>query len=107
MMTDAIAATRMPARMSSQKWLPVDMTENQTQAGHSAQISFDHQCRQTITIVMPTMSASAECSDGMAAYGLAASWTRPLPWLTPPMLDMTSRNPNVGNMRGGAVGTTT
>src|SRR3954454_2010085 len=107
MTTAAIAATRMPARMSSQKWLPVDMTENQTHAGQSAQISFDHQCRQTTTIVIPTISASAEWSDGIAAYGLAASWTRPLPWLTPPMLDMTSRNPKVGNIRGGAVGTTT
>src|SRR3954470_17826695 len=107
MTTAAITATRIPARMSSQKWLPVAITANQTHAGHSSQIVLDHQCRHTSAIVIPTISASAECREGIAAYGFAANWTNPLPWLTPPMFDITSRNPNVGNILGGAVGTTT
>ena len=37
----------MPARQSSQKWLPVAITANQTQAGQSAQSAFAHQLRQT------------------------------------------------------------
>ena len=34
----------------------------------------------------PTISASAACRLGIAAYGFAASSTRPLPWLSPPKL---------------------
>src|SRR6188472_3869720 len=103
MTTAAIAATRIPARMSSQKWLPVAITANQTHAGQSSQTVLDHQCLQTSAIVIPTISASAECSDGIAAYGFAANWTNPLPWLTPPMFASMSGKPNVGNIRGGAV----
>ena len=77
----------MPARMSSQKWLPVAITANQTQAGHSSQNAFAHQCRQTSAIEMPTISASAACRLGIAAYGFAASWIRPLPWFSVPMFD--------------------
>ena len=33
----------MPATQSSQKWLPVAITENQTQAGQTAQSAFAHQ----------------------------------------------------------------
>ena len=36
----AIAATTTPATTSSQKWLPVAITLNQTQAGQSSQIAF-------------------------------------------------------------------
>ena len=35
----------MPARQSSQKWLPVAITANQTQAGQTNQNTFAHQCR--------------------------------------------------------------
>ena len=72
----------MPARMSSQKWLPVAITANQTQAGQSSHSAFAHQCRQTSAIEIPTISASAACRLGIAAYGFAASWISPLPWFS-------------------------
>jgi hypothetical protein len=87
--------------------LPVAITANQTQAGQSSHSTFDHQRRQTSAMEMPTIRASAACRLGIAAYGLAASWTRPLPWLSVPMFASVSGNPKVGNIRGGAVGTTT
>ena len=37
----------MPATQSSQKWLPVAITANQTQAGQTTQNAFAHQLRQT------------------------------------------------------------
>ena len=49
----------MPARQSSQKWLPVAITANQTQAGQSAQNAFAHQCLQTRRARSPTISESA------------------------------------------------
>ena len=57
----------MPAMQSSQKWLPVAITANQTQAGHAAQIAFAHQRRQTEKRTTPTISASAACRLGIAA----------------------------------------
>ena len=38
-----MSATTIPASTSSQKWLAVASTQNQTQAGQSAQSAFDHQ----------------------------------------------------------------
>ena len=52
---------------SSQKWLPVAMTENQTHTGQSAQKSFAHQRRQTNASTTPTISASAAWRLGIAA----------------------------------------
>ena len=40
-----MSATTIPARMSSQKWLPVAITANQTHAGQSSQSAFAHQWR--------------------------------------------------------------
>ena len=40
------SATTIPASTSSQKWFAVASTQNQTQAGQSAQTAFDHQCRE-------------------------------------------------------------
>ena len=39
----AISATAIPATQSSQKWLPVAMTANQTHAGQTIQNAFTHQ----------------------------------------------------------------
>src|SRR5262245_43350785 len=107
MTSAAIPASTIPARMSSQKWLPVAITANQTHAGQASHSAFDHQCRQTNAIVIPTMSASAECSDGIAAYGFDASETKLEPWFRPPNSASVSGKPNVGNIRGGAVGSST
>src|SRR5581483_8842153 len=52
------AAIVMPARTSSQKWFAVASTQNQTQAGQSAQSAFDHQWRHARKQKKPTMSAS-------------------------------------------------
>ena len=57
----------MPAMQSSQKWLPVAITANQTQAGQAAQKAFAHQLRQTEKRTTPTISASAACRLGIAA----------------------------------------
>ena len=45
MMPSERSATTIPASTSSQKWFAVARTQNQTQAGQSAQRAFDHQCR--------------------------------------------------------------
>src|SRR5436309_2052563 len=62
-MTIAISATAMPAMQSSQKWLPVAMTANQTHAGQTAQKAFAHRLRQTPNRMIPTISASAACLE--------------------------------------------
>ncbi len=97
----------MPATTSSQKWLPVAITANQTHAGQASQNAFAHDLRTTVAITTPTISASAECRLGIAAYGFDASSTRPLPWLGPPKVDSVSTKPSSGNIRGGAVGSIT
>src|SRR5689334_10082621 len=107
MIAIAISATKMPATTSSQKWLAVAITENQTQAGHSAQKIFANQLRQTAQSTTPTISASAACRLGIAAYGLATKLTRPLPWLRLANCDSVSSKPKSGNIRGGAVGRAT
>src|SRR5919204_2460610 len=103
----AIRATNTPASTSSQKWLPVAMTANQTQDGHSAQIAFANQFRQTAKSTTPTISASAACRLGIAAYGLATKLIRPLPWFRLANCESVSSNPKSGNIRGGAVGRST
>ena len=97
----------MPATTSSQKWLPVAITLNQTQAGQSSQSTFATLLRQTEASTIPTISASAACRLGIAAYGFAANSTRPLPWLSSPKLESVSSKPKSGNIRGGAVGSST
>src|SRR6266542_6239921 len=62
-------ATTIPARTSSQKWFAVASTQNQTQAGQTAQIAFDHQCRQAPKSAMLTIRASAAWRLGIVAYG--------------------------------------
>ena len=85
----------MPAMQSSQKWLPVAITQNQTQAGQAAQKAFAQGLRQTEKRTTPTISASAACRLGIAAYGLAARLTRPS--------RCSSTKPSPSS-RGGAVG---
>jgi len=88
----------MPAMQSSQKWLPVAMTANQTHAGQTTHSAFAHQLRQTEKRTTPTISASAAWRLGIAAYGLAARLTRPS--------RCESAKPRPRS-RGGAVGMTT
>ena len=84
------------------------MTENQTQAGQSEPEHLATQrARQTPNMTMPTMNASIACRLGIAAYGFAASAIRPLSWLTPEYCASVSTKPQLGNIRGGAVGTRT
>ena len=85
----------MPATQSSQKWFPVAITANQTQAGQAIQNAFAHQCFATPARTMPTMSESHACRLGIAAYGFAASWTRPSVW---------SFAKPTPSSRGGAIG---
>ena len=67
----------------------------------------DQSVRQTPNMTMPTMNASIECRDGIAAYGLAVCAISPLAWLTPEYCARVSTKPQAGNIRGGAVGTRT
>ena len=97
----------MPPTKSSQKWLPVAITLNQTQAGQSSQSTLATLLRQTEESTSPTISASAACRLGIAAYGLAANSTSPLPWLSWPKFESVSLKPKSGNIRGGAVGSST
>ena len=97
----------MPAKTSSQKWLPVAITANQTQTGHSRNRIFKAQWRVTEASTTPTISASAACRLGMAAYGFDASSTSPLPWLRPPSCPSVSVKPTDVKNRGGAVGSST
>src|SRR2546423_10462559 len=92
----------MPARTSSQKWLPVAMTENQTQAGQSAQTILANQFLHTAARTTPTIRASAACRLGIAAYGFATKLTRPLPWLRLPHRQSVLPKPRPGDNRGGA-----
>src|SRR5437870_8376044 len=75
------------------------MTANETQAGQRSQSAFHTGRRTREASTIPTISASAACRLGIAAYGFPASWTTPFVWW--------SMNPMLGNMRGGAVGSTT
>src|SRR5882724_7542203 len=74
-----INASKTPATTSSQKWLPVAITANQTHAGHSNQTAFQTGRLTTDARITPTINASAACRLGIAAYGFDASSTRPLP----------------------------
>ena len=103
----ATPATSTPAAMSSQKWLPVAMTLNQTQAGQASQSAFAQGRRTTSAIVTPTISASAEWRLGIAAYGFDANATALDEWSTAACSASVSWNPASGNMRGGAVGSST
>src|SRR3954463_2399969 len=87
----ATRATTIPASTSSQKWFAVARTQNQTQAGQSAQSAFDHHRRLAAKRQTPTTSASAACRLGIAAYGFAIAPSRPWEWLTP------STKPKLGN----------
>ena len=96
----------MPATTSSQKWLAVAITANQTQAGQSSHKILKYQCLTMKASVTPTISASAACRLGIAANGFEASWMNPLPWLMPKVATVSTK-PSSGNMRGGAVGSAT
>ena len=66
-------ATPTPATMSSQKWLPVAMTENQTHVGQSVQRIAAQRLLTSVAMAKPMISASAACTLGMAAYGFEAA----------------------------------
>ena len=53
--------------MSSQKWLPVAITVNETHAGQASQRSLKATRRTISAMTMPTISASAAWRLGMAA----------------------------------------
>ena len=84
-----------------------DAGDNQTQTGHRSHNTRTSRARQTPNMTMPTMNASIECREGMAAYGLAVCAISPLAWLTPEYCARVSTKPQAGNIRGGAVGTRT
>ena len=73
MIAPAMSATRIPAAMSSQKWLAVAMTENETQAGHASQNALTNLLLAISAMLTPTMNASAAWRLGIAAYGFDAS----------------------------------
>ena len=91
----------MPPTTSSQKWLPVAITANQTQAGQREPDRLgDLGAGRRSAITRPTISASAQSAARRRRYGLAASSTRPrLPSLSPPKLDSVSMKPSSGNIR--------
>ena len=93
--------------MSSQKWLPVAITLNQTQPGQASQSAFAQRRRTTSAIVTPTISASAECRLGIAAYGFDANATHARRVVDRRMGLERVVEPASGNMRGGAVGRST
>src|SRR5262245_1590378 len=97
-------ASRKPAAQSSQKWLPVPITANETQAGQISHRALATRERQTEAITRPTISASIAWRLGIAAYGFAAKETTSLCWLIEPRSDRVSEKPHSGNIRGGAVG---
>src|SRR4051794_13531771 len=102
-MARATTPRATPAKTSSQKWLPVAITANQTQTGQISQTAFQIGRRTTDARITPTISASAACRLGIAAYGFEASSTSPLPWLRPPNWESVSLKPIDGKKRGGAV----
>src|SRR5262249_8734739 len=55
----ATVATRIPATMSSQKWLPVAITQNQTQSGQISHSAFAHLERTMKNSPTPMISESA------------------------------------------------
>src|SRR3954464_230006 len=75
------------------------MTQNQTQTGQSAQSALAQIVREVETRNQPTISASAACRLGIAAYEFPSVCSSALEWLTP------STKPSAGNIHGGAVGT--
>ena len=87
--------------------MPVPITENQTQAGHSSQIVRAQRLRQTPNMTTPTMNASIEWSDGIAAYGLEVEAITRAPVVDARVPASVSTKPQAGNIRGGAVGTST
>ena len=93
--------------MSIQKWLPVPMTTNHTQTGQSSQRIFAGSDFTGVASTMPTISASAAWRLGTAAYGFDASCTTMLPCEMPPKSASESTKPKLGNIRGGAVGSST
>src|SRR3954451_2749822 len=107
MIAQAIIATRTPATISSQKWLPVAITTIQTQTGHSSHMIFAGSDFTCVARTMPTISESAACRLGTAAYGFDASCATMLPCEMPPKSESELTNPNLGNIRGGAVGSST
>ena len=54
------------------------MTENHTHTGQSSQAIRAQRLRQTLNMTMPTMKASIEWSEGIAAYGFAVCAISPL-----------------------------
>ena len=92
--------------MSSQKWLPVAITENHTQSGHISHRAFAHLARTIRNRPTPMISESAACRLGIAAYGLASARTIALSWLIPKLVSVSTK-PSSGNILGGAVGIST
>ena len=62
-----MTASTMPATTSSQKWLPVAITANQTHAGQRIQTAFQTGRLTTDARMTPAISASAACRLGIAA----------------------------------------
>ena len=53
--------------MSSQKWLPVAITANQTHGAQASHSTFAQRRRTTVAMTTLTMSASSACRLGIAA----------------------------------------
>ena len=80
------------------------MTLNQTQARPGSQSTFAQRRRTTIAIKTPTISASAACRLGIAAYGFAANCDDARVVVHGRVPASVSVKPASGNIRGGAVG---
>ena len=93
--------------MSSQKWLPVAITANQTHGAHASQSTFAQRRRTTVAMTTLTISASSACRLGIAAYGFDENATKVEEWLTVECAASVSVKPASGNIRGGAVGSST
>src|SRR3954462_6030398 len=107
MIAEEMIATTTPATMSIQKGLPVAITTIHPQTGQSSHTIFIGSERICDARTTPTISASAACRLGTAAYGVEASGGTMLPCEMPPKSASESTKPKLGNIRGGAVGSVT
>ena len=62
--------------MSSQKWLPVAITANQTHGAHASHSTFAQRRRTSVAMTTLTISASSACRLGIAAYGFDEKATK-------------------------------
>ena len=93
--------------MSSQKWLPVAITANQTHGAQASHSTFAQRRRTSVAMTTLTISASSACRLGIAAYGFDENATKVEEWLTVECAASVSVKPASANIRGGAVGSST